>query len=50
MCLHEYAETGLSKLHLEMGQILELHEKEYRTSNKEFRGYTKQKPIQFKTF
>ena len=50
MCLHEHAETGLSKLHLEMGQILELHEKEYRTSNKEFRGYTKQKPIQFKTF
>ena len=29
MCLHEYAETGLSKLHLEMGKILELHEKEY---------------------
>ena len=29
MCLHEHAETGLSKLHLEMGQILELHEKEY---------------------
>ena len=29
MCLHEHAETGLNKLHLEMGQILELHEKEY---------------------
>ena len=29
MCLHEHAETGLSKLHLKMGQILELHEKEY---------------------
>ena len=29
MYFHEHAETVLSELHLEMGQILELHEKEY---------------------